>query len=101
MTCGYRPTPQQKPDNKVRWPGTKRFPTASFYQMLGLVSLTEQTAQPSVGETVSFSKRCQTGLRRRGESLANRHWETTVTAPFLDSTDEALLSSPAGFGQVG
>src|SRR6266550_1814743 len=119
MTCGYRPTPQQKPDNKVRWPGTKRFPTASFYQMLGLVSLTEQTAafrgrnrelfqtldagNPPVqcGEREQETEPCQTGLRRRGESLANRHWETTVTAPFLDSTDEALLSSPAGFGQVG
>src|SRR2546429_6711111 len=30
--------------HKVRWPGKKRFPTASFYQVLGLVSLTEQTA---------------------------------------------------------
>ena len=28
----------------------------------------------------------QTGLRRRGESPANRHRETTVTAPLLDST---------------
>src|SRR5438067_3006682 len=30
--------------HKVRWPGKERFPTASFYQVLGLVSLTEQTA---------------------------------------------------------
>ena len=30
--------------HKVRWPGKKRFPTASFYQVLGLVSLTERTA---------------------------------------------------------
>src|SRR6266576_5120825 len=30
--------------HKVRWPGKKRFPTPSFYQVLGLVSLTEQTA---------------------------------------------------------
>ena len=30
--------------HKVRWPGKKRFPTASFYQVLGLVSLTKQTA---------------------------------------------------------
>jgi hypothetical protein len=28
----------------------------------------------------------QTGLRRRGESLANRHRKATVTAPLLDST---------------
>ena len=28
----------------------------------------------------------QTGLRRRDESLANRHRETKVTAPLLDST---------------
>src|SRR5271156_3241276 len=61
--------------------------------------------QPSVGETVSFlraldagnphvqcdereqeTELCQTGLRRRGESLANRHRETNVTAPVLYST---------------
>jgi len=30
---------------------------------------------------------CQTGLRRRGESLANGHRETKVTAPLLDSTE--------------
>ena len=30
--------------HKVRWPGKKRFPTASFYQVLGLISLTERTA---------------------------------------------------------
>src|SRR5215467_9011030 len=29
---------------------------------------------------------CQTGLRRRGESPANRHREANVTAPLLDST---------------
>jgi len=29
---------------------------------------------------------CQTGLRRWGESPANRHREATVTAPLLDST---------------
>ena len=28
----------------------------------------------------------QTGLRRWGESLANRHREATATAPLLDST---------------
>ncbi len=28
----------------------------------------------------------QTGLRRRGESPANRHRAATVTAPLLDST---------------
>ena len=28
----------------------------------------------------------ETGLRRCGESLANRHREATVTAPLLDST---------------
>ena len=32
----------------------------------------------------------QTGLRRRGESPANRHREATVTAPLLDSTQNAL-----------
>jgi len=31
----------------------------------------------------------QTGLRRRGESPANRHREATVTAPLLDSTGAA------------
>jgi len=30
--------------HKVKGPGKKRFPTASFYQELGLVSLTERTA---------------------------------------------------------
>ena len=30
--------------HQVRWPGKKRFPTASFYQVLGLVSLTKRTA---------------------------------------------------------
>jgi RNA-directed DNA polymerase len=30
--------------HKVVWPGKKRFPTASFYQVYGLVSLTERTA---------------------------------------------------------
>jgi len=30
--------------HKVKWPGKKRFPTASFYDVLGLVSLTERTA---------------------------------------------------------
>jgi hypothetical protein len=58
-----------------------------------------------VGETVSFLRaldagnphvQCdereeeteprQTGLRGRGESHANRHRETKVTAPLLDST---------------
>ena len=33
---------------------------------------------------------CQTGLRRRGESLANRHRETKATAPVLDSTKSDL-----------
>jgi len=35
------------------------------------------------GEETELS---QTGLRRRGESPANRHREATVTAPLLDST---------------
>jgi hypothetical protein len=58
-----------------------------------------------MGETVSFlrapdagnphvrcdereqeTELCPTGLRRRGESLANRHRETNATAPVLDST---------------
>jgi hypothetical protein len=30
---------------------------------------------------------CQTGLRRRSESYANCHRETTATAPVLDSTN--------------
>src|SRR5436853_377414 len=30
--------------HKVRWPGKKQFPTVSFYEVLGLVSLTERTA---------------------------------------------------------
>jgi RNA-directed DNA polymerase len=30
--------------HKVKWPGKQKFPTASFYQVLGLVSLTERTA---------------------------------------------------------
>jgi len=61
--------------------------------------------EPFVGESVSlfrepdagnlpvrFDERgeetalCQTGLRRWGESPANRHREATVTAPLLDST---------------
>jgi len=37
----------------------------------------------------------QTGLRRRGESPANRHREATVTAPLLDSTHR-VLSGTAG-----
>src|SRR5438552_11894107 len=77
--------------------------------------------QPSVGETVSFLRaldagnphvQCdereqetelrQTGLRRRGESLANRHRETKVTAPVLDSTSSACASvrSRTGAGMV-
>src|SRR5215468_4918448 len=32
----------------------------------------------------------QTGMRRRGESPANRHREATVTAPLLDSTQNPL-----------
>src|SRR5215471_12074990 len=32
----------------------------------------------------------QTGLRRRGESPANRHREATVTAPLLDSTSASV-----------
>ena len=61
--------------------------------------------QLSVGKTVSFlraldagnphvqcdereeeTEPCQTGLRGRGESHANRHRETKVAAPLLDST---------------
>jgi hypothetical protein len=37
----------------------------------------------------------QTGLRRRGESPANRHRETTVTAPLLDSTQNPSMSAIA------
>src|SRR5436305_5280564 len=65
--------------------------------------------QPSVGETVSFlraldagnphvqcdereqeTELCQTGLRRRRESLANGHREAKVTAPVLDSTRHGI-----------
>jgi hypothetical protein len=35
----------------------------------------------------------QTGLRRRGESLANRHRKATVTAPLLDSTQNPIEGS--------
>ena len=67
--------------------------------------------QPSVGETVSFlraldagnphvqcdereqeTELCQTGLRRRRESLANGHREAKVTAPVLDSTKTERLT---------
>jgi len=34
---------------------------------------------------------CQTGLRRPGENLTNRHREANVTAPLLDSTQNALF----------
>ena len=71
--------------------------------------------EPSVGESVSlfrepdagnlpvrFDEReeetepCQTGLRRWGESPANRHREATVTAPLLDSTRDFTNYAPAG-----
>src|SRR5215470_13027476 len=38
----------------------------------------------------------QTGMRRRGESPANRHREATVTAPLLDSTPNPTIEY-AGF----
>jgi len=66
-----------------------------------------------MGETVSFlrapdagnphvrcdereqeTELCPTGLRRRGESLANRHRETNATAPVLDSTKNYTLQNP-------
>jgi len=34
---------------------------------------------------------CPTGLRRRGESLANCHRETKATAPVLDYTEIPIL----------
>jgi hypothetical protein len=37
---------------------------------------------------------CQTGLRRRSESYANCHRETTATAPVLDSTQLGASTSP-------
>src|SRR5215467_5177642 len=37
---------------------------------------------------------CQTGLRRRGESPANRHREANVTAPLLDSTPKGPYAPP-------
>src|SRR5215467_4185176 len=68
-------------------------------------AVTTPYREPFVGESVSlfrepdagnlpvrFDEReeetelCQTGLRRWGESPANRHREATVTAPLLDST---------------
>ena len=42
------------------------------------------------GEETELS---QTGLRRRGESPANRHREATVTAPLLDSTHDPANQS--------
>jgi hypothetical protein len=40
----------------------------------------------------------QTGLRRRGESPANRHREATVTAPLLDSTHNQVVLSEIACG---
>ena len=40
----------------------------------------------------------QTGLRRRGESPANRHREATVTAPLLDSTYRPQVISLSHLG---
>jgi queuine tRNA-ribosyltransferase len=42
------------------------------------------------GEETELS---QTGLRRRGESPANRHREATVTAPLLDSTHRGPIEA--------
>jgi hypothetical protein len=42
----------------------------------------------------------QTGLRRPGESLVNRHRETKATAPVLDSTLYIPHSSPQKEGHV-
>jgi len=73
--------------HQVKWPGKKRFPTASFYQVLGLVSLTERTASLPWAKTRAFlrapdagnphvrcdereeeTEPCQTGLRRRAKA---------------------------------
>src|SRR5439155_4713593 len=45
-----------------------------------------------VDEREEETQPSQTGLRRRGESPANRHRKATVTAPLLDSTQNALGS---------
>ena len=39
-----------------------------------------------IDEREEETERRQTGLRRSGENLTNRHREATVTAPLLDST---------------
>jgi RNA-directed DNA polymerase len=45
--------------HKVAWPGKERFPTASFYKVLGLVSLTERTASlPWANRELSRSAGC-------------------------------------------
>ena len=43
----------------------------------------------------------QTGLRRRGESPANRHREATVTAPLLDSTHRPNVRMRSKLKAVG
>lgn len=50
-----------------------------------------------IDEREEETERCQAGMRRRSESSANRHRETTVTAPLLDSTHltcKTELSAP-------
>ncbi len=58
--------------HKVRWPGKKRFPTASFYEVLGLVSLTERTASFPWAKTGAFSERRMREIRTSGAMSGNR-----------------------------
>jgi hypothetical protein len=44
---------------------------------------------------------CQTGLRRRSESYANCHRETTATAPVLDSTNVKYYFTSTGTAFIG
>jgi hypothetical protein len=57
--------------HRVAWPGKKRFPTASFYDAFGLVSLTEQTASfPWANRELSPSAGCE--IRMSGAMSGNR-----------------------------
>jgi group II intron reverse transcriptase/maturase len=50
--------------HRVAWPGKNRFPTASFYEVFGLVSLTERTASfPWANRALSPSAGCGKSAR--------------------------------------
>jgi RNA-directed DNA polymerase len=50
--------------HQVRWPGKKKFSTASFYEVHGLVSLTERTASlPWANRELSPSAGCGKSAR--------------------------------------